>query len=72
VPIVLHNVKDALPKGGMLGRAATIRVSVLEPVPPEAVGSIREVSAQLEARYEKVLRGSREAALPGASSASAA
>ncbi len=43
VPIVLHNVKDALPKGGWLIRPATIRVTVLPPVPAESIRSIRTV-----------------------------
>ena len=64
VPIVLHNVKDALPKGGLFIRPAKIRITVLDPVLPEDLGSIRGVSAQLEAAYRRELRRSREAALP--------
>lgn len=33
VPIVLHNARDVLPRGGWLMRSARVRVSVLEPVP---------------------------------------
>jgi 1-acyl-sn-glycerol-3-phosphate acyltransferase len=32
VPIVVHNARDVLPKGGWLMRSATVRVSVLEPI----------------------------------------
>lgn len=64
VPIVLHNVKDALPKGGRLVRPATIRVSVLEPVPAVDIGSIRAACSNLESQYCSVLRGSAAAALP--------
>ena len=35
VPILLHNVKDALPKGSLLLRPATIRVTVMQPIPAE-------------------------------------
>ncbi|MDO8860863.1 HAD-IB family hydrolase [Haliea sp. E1-2-M8] len=64
VPIVLHNVKDALPKGGFLIRPATIRVSVLPPLEPSAMGSVRDVCSSLEARYSSLLGVSRVAALP--------
>ena len=37
VPLVLHNVKDALPKGGILIRSATIRVTVMEPIQPASI-----------------------------------
>lgn len=33
VPIVLHNAREVLPRGGWLMRSARVRVSVLEPVP---------------------------------------
>lgn len=69
VPIVLHNVKDALPKGALLLRPATIRVSVLEPIPAEAIGSIRQSCRELEARYCQILEDSASAALPYAASA---
>jgi putative phosphoserine phosphatase/1-acylglycerol-3-phosphate O-acyltransferase len=64
VPIVLHNVKDALPKGGWLIRPATIRVTVLPPVEPETIRSIRKSCAALEQCYVQRLRGSPIAALP--------
>lgn len=32
VPIVVHNARDVLPKGGWLMRTATVRVSVLAPI----------------------------------------
>lgn len=64
VPIVLHNVKDALPKGAFLLRPATIRVTVLEPIAPESIRSIRGSCGELEDRYCTLLGNSREAALP--------
>lgn len=72
VPLVLHNVKDALPRGGLLIRPATVRISVLPPVMPETLGSIRAVSAQLEALYRAELDRSPQAALPFAARATAA
>jgi putative phosphoserine phosphatase / 1-acylglycerol-3-phosphate O-acyltransferase len=64
VPIVLHNVKDALPKGALLLRPATIRVSVLEPIEPEHIIGIRKTCAALEQRYSELLGKSKRAALP--------
>lgn len=64
VPIVLHNVKDALPKGGKLLRPATIRVTVLDPIPPEQIRGIRQSSRALEETYCAVLGASTSAALP--------
>ncbi len=69
VPIVLHNVKDALPKGGMMIRPATIRVTVLPPLSPAAMGSIRQACTALEDRYIELLGKSRMAALPYQASA---
>jgi len=64
VPIVLHNVKDALPKGGLLIRPATIRVTVLPPVQPGTVKSVRVACATVEERYIELLNNSRHAAMP--------
>ncbi|MDA8752597.1 HAD-IB family hydrolase [Halieaceae bacterium] len=64
VPIVLHNVKDALPKGGFLIRPATIRITVLPPIHPGAIGSVRQTCDELEARYTERLGRSEVAALP--------
>jgi putative phosphoserine phosphatase / 1-acylglycerol-3-phosphate O-acyltransferase len=64
VPIVLHNVKDALPKGGWLIRPATIRVTVLSPVQAESIRSIRTACRELEHRYIELLGHSALAALP--------
>jgi putative phosphoserine phosphatase/1-acylglycerol-3-phosphate O-acyltransferase len=44
----LHNVKDALPKGGMVIRPATIRVTVLPPVQPETIKSVRRACSEVE------------------------
>jgi putative phosphoserine phosphatase/1-acylglycerol-3-phosphate O-acyltransferase len=64
VPIVLHNVKDALPKGALLLRPATIRVTVLPPVQPDAIKSVRAACSAVEDRYIELLGKSRHAALP--------
>lgn len=64
VPIVLHNVKDALPNGGWLIRPATIRITVLPPVPPESIRNIRGACSELERRYVQMLGTSPLAALP--------
>ncbi|QFU75856.1 HAD-IB family hydrolase [Halioglobus maricola] len=69
VPIVLHNVKDALPKGGKVIRSATIRVSVLPPIAPEDMRGIRKCCAELEQTYSAVLDNSPVAALPFSASA---
>jgi putative phosphoserine phosphatase/1-acylglycerol-3-phosphate O-acyltransferase len=64
VPIVLHNMKDALPNGGRLIRPATIRITVLPPIQPEAMHSVRESCQQIEKLYAEVLGNSTSAALP--------
>jgi putative phosphoserine phosphatase / 1-acylglycerol-3-phosphate O-acyltransferase len=64
VPIVLHNMKDALPKGGLLIRPATIRVTVLPPVAPADMGTVRQLCHQLETQYCELLGNSEPAALP--------
>lgn len=69
VPIVLHNVKDALPKGGLLIRPATIRVTVLPPVRPETIRSVRAACSSVEEQYIELLCSSRQAALPHRASA---
>ena len=69
IPIVLHNVKDALPNGGWLIRPATIRITVLPPVPAESIRSIRASCSELERRFSQLLGNSPLAALPYATSA---
>lgn len=69
VPIVLHNVKDAMPKGGWLIRPATIRVTVLPPIPAESIRSIRAACSDLENRYIGLLGNSPLAAIPYAAGA---
>jgi putative phosphoserine phosphatase/1-acylglycerol-3-phosphate O-acyltransferase len=64
VPIVLHNVKDALPNGGWLIRPATIRVTVLPPMPAESIRSVRAACSEMEHRYMELLGKSSLAALP--------
>jgi putative phosphoserine phosphatase/1-acylglycerol-3-phosphate O-acyltransferase len=64
VPIVLHNVKDALPKGGFLIRSTTIRVTVLPPMHPASMGGIRQACEKMEQAYSSILGKSKIAALP--------
>lgn len=64
VPIVLHNVKDALPKGGFLIRPTTIRVTVLPPMHPASMGGIRQACEKMEQAYSSILGKSKIAALP--------
>jgi len=64
VPLVLHNVKDALPNGGWLIRPATIRVTVLPPVMPETIRSVRTACSDMEQQYMELLGKSSLAALP--------
>lgn len=71
VPIVLHNVKDALPNGGWLIRPATIRVTVLPPIPAESIRNVRSACGELENRYMQLLGKSPLAALPYAVNAAA-
>jgi len=69
IPIVLHNVKDALPNGGWLIRPATIRITVLPPVPANSIRSIRTSCNEMEQRFSQLLGKSPLAALPYANSA---
>jgi putative phosphoserine phosphatase / 1-acylglycerol-3-phosphate O-acyltransferase len=64
VPIVLHNVKDALPNGGLLIRPATIRVSVLPPISPDSIRNVRNACRELEQQYRQLLKDSPLTALP--------
>ena len=64
IPLVLHNVRDALPKGGILIRSTTIRITVLPPMHPEAMGGVREACEKMEQEYSRVLGNSPVAALP--------
>lgn len=64
IPIVLHNVKDAMPKGGLLIRPAHIKVSVLEPIAADSIGSIKQACAELEQRYIDVIGHSEQTCLP--------
>jgi putative phosphoserine phosphatase/1-acylglycerol-3-phosphate O-acyltransferase len=64
VPIVLHNVKDALPKGAKVIRPAIIRITVLPPVYPEQMGPVGQLCRDLERAYTTLLGKSRVAALP--------
>lgn len=64
VPVVLHNVKDALPKGAIWLHPATIRVTVMDPIAPETIRSIRGACRELEERYCDILGNSPTAALP--------
>jgi putative phosphoserine phosphatase/1-acylglycerol-3-phosphate O-acyltransferase len=56
VPVVLHNVADAMPRGSLLIRPATIRVSILPPVPPGEMGDARGAGRRLRQLYERELQ----------------
>ncbi len=64
VPIILHNVMDALPKGGLLIRPATIRITVLPPIAAANLQDVRGSCTGLERRYNQLLGQSPAAALP--------
>jgi putative phosphoserine phosphatase/1-acylglycerol-3-phosphate O-acyltransferase len=64
IPIVLHNVKDALPNGGLLIRATTVRVTVMPAVDPRKMGGVRQACEKMEKAYARVLNDSHVAALP--------
>lgn len=64
VPIVLHNVKDALPKGSLLIRPTRIRVTVLPPITIDNATGLRQLGGELEARYRALLAQSPRARLP--------
>ena len=64
VPIVLHNVKDALPNGGLLIRPATIRVTVLPPIAARSIDNIRNACHELENTYAQLLGKSALASVP--------
>jgi putative phosphoserine phosphatase/1-acylglycerol-3-phosphate O-acyltransferase len=66
VPVVLHNVSDALPKGRLLVRPATIQVSVMPPLWPEEIRSLRDAGEKLRERYRVIMRApfNPEPALP--------
>jgi len=64
IPIVLHNVKDALPNGGLLIRATTVRVTVMPPMHPEKMGGVRQACEHMEQQYSRVMGTSAIAALP--------
>lgn len=55
VPVVLHNVADALPKGSLLLRPATIQVKVLPPLLPEHLRNLRRAVEELHKDYQAVL-----------------
>ncbi len=56
VPVVLHNVSDALPKGRLLVRPATIQVTVLPPLWPEDIGALKTAGVRLREQYRQVMR----------------
>ncbi|MEH6551479.1 MAG: HAD-IB family hydrolase [Pseudomonadales bacterium] len=56
VPVVLHNVADALPKGRLLLRPATIQVTVLPPIFPAQIKNLRRSSKQLHTDYSDTLQ----------------
>ena len=64
IPLVLHNMKDALPKGGLLIRPATVKVSVLPPIEPGSIRKVKRTCADTEQQYTHLLTHSEKAALP--------
>lgn len=56
VPLVLHNVADALPKGSLLLRPATAQVTVLPPLRPDTMGNSRIAARRLMLDYERVMK----------------
>ena len=64
IPIALHNVKDALPNGGLLIRATTVRVTVMPPMLPHKAGGVRQNCEAMEQAYHQVLDHSEIAAVP--------
>jgi putative phosphoserine phosphatase/1-acylglycerol-3-phosphate O-acyltransferase len=56
IPVVLHNVSDALPKGKLLVRPATIQVTVMPPLWPGEIGSLKTAGARLREEYREVMR----------------
>jgi len=64
IPLVLHNVKDALPNGGFLIRPATVRVTVLPPMLPGKIGGVRRACESMEYEYERIMGASEIAGLP--------
>jgi putative phosphoserine phosphatase/1-acylglycerol-3-phosphate O-acyltransferase len=64
VPVVLHNVKDALPKGSFIIRPATIQVTVLPPMLPKDMGTVHDAAKHLEDQYADVLDHSEAASMP--------
>lgn len=56
IPVVLHNVSDALPKGKLLLRPSTIQVTVLPPIWPEEMCSLKGAGEDLRNRYRTVMR----------------
>ena len=61
---MLHNVKDALPNGGLLIRPATIRVTVLPPIAARSIDNIRNACHELENTYAQLLGKSALASVP--------
>jgi len=56
IPVVLHNVSDALPKGKLLVRPATIQVTVMPPLWPEEIGALKTAGERLREEYREVMR----------------
>jgi putative phosphoserine phosphatase/1-acylglycerol-3-phosphate O-acyltransferase len=56
IPVVLHNVSDALPKGKLLIRPATIQVTVMPPLLLQDMPSLKTAGQELRTRYRDVMR----------------
>ena len=56
IPVVLHNVSDALPKGKLLLRPTTIQVTVMPPIWPADIRSFKAFGTDLRQRYRDIMR----------------
>ena len=57
VPVVLKNALDALPRHGLVVRAATVEVVVMPPIPTDdwTLENLNDRIAEVHARYRKIL-----------------
>jgi putative phosphoserine phosphatase/1-acylglycerol-3-phosphate O-acyltransferase len=57
VPVVLKNALDALPRHGVVVRAATVEVVVMPPIPTDdwTLENLNDRIAEIHARYRKIL-----------------
>ena len=63
VPIVFRNALDALPRGAIVMRPATVDVVVLPPVDTAGLDAARTLDERIEEIRERLPRGARRAGL---------